>query len=102
MTQYTTNDWFPARKLACLDGCLWKQVAGFLCCLVFWLFWLQAALAAIDNTARAVGVYNAAPVISAPSSQSIPVVAAAPQIAITKTGVLNDQTLQHGGHGQNL
>jgi len=57
---------------------------------VFWLLQMQVTFAAIDNTARAVGVYNGSGVSSATSAQSIPVVTANPQVSVNKTGSLND------------
>ncbi|MEM7215821.1 MAG: hypothetical protein AAF423_09780 [Pseudomonadota bacterium] len=56
----------------------------------FWVYFGFSAFADIDNTATAVGVFDGNIVISNPSSQSIPVVLAAPQISIDKSGVLND------------
>lgn len=57
---------------------------------VFYMAQVQHTLAAIDNDARAVGVFNGSAVIAPISSQSIPVVPANPDVAITKSGVLND------------
>ncbi len=57
---------------------------------VFYMAQVQHTLAAIDNDARAVGIFNGSAVITPISSQSIPVVPAAPDIAVTKSGALND------------
>lgn len=57
---------------------------------VFYMAQVQHTLAAIDNDARAVGVFNGSAVIAPISSQSVPVVPANPDVAITKSGVLND------------
>ena len=57
---------------------------------VFYIAQVQHTIAAIDNDARAVGVFNGSAVIAPISSQSIPVIPATPDIAVTKSGVLND------------
>lgn len=57
---------------------------------VFFMAQMHAVQAAIDNDARAVGVFNGAVVTAPISSQSIPVVPANPDLAVTKAGVLND------------
>lgn len=57
---------------------------------VFYIAQVQHTLATIDNDARAVGVFNGSAVIAPISSQSIPVVPANPDVAISKSGVLND------------
>ena len=57
---------------------------------VFYMAQVQHTLAAIDNDARAVGVFNGSAVIAPISSQSIPVIPANPDIDVTKSGVLND------------
>lgn len=83
------SDRFQCRSGDWLNRRLKPAVSLF----VAWIFWLaqvQGTLAAIDNTAFALGSYNSVPVISNTSSQAIPVVPANPQIAVSKTGVLND------------
>jgi len=57
---------------------------------VFFMAQVHHSVAAIDNDARAVGIFNGTAVIAPISSQSVPVVAAAPDLAVVKTGVLND------------
>ena len=51
---------------------------------------MHVAFAAITNDAVATATYNSAPVNSTTSSQSVPVVTAAPGILLGYTGVLND------------
>ncbi|MDJ0612744.1 MAG: hypothetical protein QNJ29_03650 [Rhizobiaceae bacterium] len=67
-----------------------RSVACVFFALIFWMAQLQSALADIDNTARAVGVFNGTGVFSPTSSQSIPVIPANPLIEVNKSGVLND------------
>ncbi len=57
---------------------------------VFYMAQIHASVAGIDNDARAVGVFNGTAVIAPISSQSVPVIPANPDIAVTKSGVLND------------
>ena len=57
---------------------------------VFYMAQVHASLATIDNDARAVGVFNGSAIIAPISSQSVPIIPAAPDIAVTKSGVLND------------
>ena len=57
---------------------------------VFFMAQVHHTLAAIDNDARAVGIFNGSAVIAPISSQSVPVIPAAPDLAVTKAGVLND------------
>lgn len=57
---------------------------------VFYMAQVQHTLATIDNDARAVGIFNGSAVIAPISSQSVPVVPANPDVAVTKAGVLND------------
>ncbi len=64
-------------------------VSLFVAC-VFWLAQMQLAHAAIDNTARAVGIYNGTGVFSSPATASVPVIPANPLIEVNKAGVLND------------
>jgi len=67
-----------------------RRVACVFFALIFWVAQVHLALADIDNTARAVGVFNGTGVFSPTSSQSIPVVPANPLIEVNKAGVLND------------
>ena len=57
---------------------------------VFFMAQVHASLAAIDNDARAVGVFNGSAITTSISSQSVPVIPPNPDIAVTKAGVLND------------
>ncbi len=82
-----------ANAMTLLKGwasCRLHPVALLLAFCVLLSLALSGARAAIDNTARAVGVFNGSAVFSAPSVQSIPVIPANPLIAVDKVGVLND------------
>ena len=64
--------------------------AAIMLAIVFFWAQLHSAFGAIDNSAIAVGSYNAAPVSSNTSLQSVPVIPAAPAVSVVKSGVLND------------
>ncbi len=57
---------------------------------VFFMAQVHASQAAIDNDARAVGVFNGSAVFAPISSQSVPVIPATPALGVAKSGVLND------------
>ncbi len=78
-----------ARHTRRLAGRL-RSSCALLTASAFLLTQMQFAYGAIDNTARAVSIFNGSGVVSNTSSQSIPVVAPNPQVAIQKSGVLND------------
>ena len=57
---------------------------------VFFMAQVHYSVAAIDNSARAVSIYNGVGVVSTPSVQSVPVVPLNQAMTVNKTGVLND------------
>lgn len=57
---------------------------------VFFMAQVHHSVAAIENDARAVGIFNGSAVIAPISSQAVPVIPPNPDVAVTKAGVLND------------
>ncbi|MEM9330484.1 MAG: hypothetical protein AAGA53_04105 [Pseudomonadota bacterium] len=82
LSQWNRNTEWLVRRL-------WSAVMLFFA-FSFWLVLTVTASADIDNTARALGVFNGNIINSNDSSQAVPVIPGNPQIAVSKTGVLND------------